>query len=161
MLRGSLAALAVAALCVMPQIAAATDITPTEHPYDETQDAHATIANALTQAKAEHKRVLLDFGGNWCLDCKILAAVMEKPDVKPVLDKSYIQVSVDIGRYTKNMDILKSYGVTARGAPTVLVLDADGKLLNATDAQELTDARSMTAEGIADYLKRWVVTPGS
>lgn len=131
------------------------------HPYDEDADAHAQVAAALAAAKLNGKRVLLDFGGNWCLDCKILAAVMAKPDVRLFLDQHYVEVSIDIGRYTKNMDISKAYGVKTKGVPTVLVLDADGRLLNATNSQDLADARSMSAEGIAAYLKLWAATPGS
>jgi thioredoxin 1 len=30
------------------------------------------IAAALKSAAASHKRVILDFGGNWCTDCHVL-----------------------------------------------------------------------------------------
>jgi thiol:disulfide interchange protein len=155
------ALIAALTLGLAPALGHATDITPLDHPYDETLDAHAAIAQAFVKARAENKRVLIDLGGNWCLDCKILAAVMAKPEVKPYLDSHYVEVSVDVGRYTRNMDIAKGYGVTVKGVPTVLVLDGDGRLLNATNSQDLTDARSMSVDGIAAYLRLWAVTPGS
>src|SRR5271156_3706747 len=34
--------------------------------YSETADPHADIRQALATAAREHKRVILDFGGNWC-----------------------------------------------------------------------------------------------
>mgnify|MGYP001601161800 FL=1 len=44
----------------------------TRHIYSETADPQADIAAALEQAKNEHKRVLIDFGGDWCPDCQML-----------------------------------------------------------------------------------------
>ena len=40
--------------------------------YSDTADAHHDIAQALVTAQHEHKRVILDFGGNWCIDCQVL-----------------------------------------------------------------------------------------
>jgi thioredoxin 1 len=38
--------------------------------YSATADAHADIAQAIRTATHEHKRIILDFGGNWCGDCR-------------------------------------------------------------------------------------------
>ena len=34
--------------------------------YSESADAHAEIKEALEKATAEHKRVIVVFGANWC-----------------------------------------------------------------------------------------------
>jgi thiol:disulfide interchange protein len=125
------------------------------HPYDEDADAHAQVAAALAAAKLDGKRVLIDLGGNWCLDCKVLAGLMAMEPVKHFVAEHYDVVSVDVGRYKKNMDIAADRGVTIKGVPTVLVLNADGSLVNATNSQDLTDARHMNPQGIADYLAQW------
>jgi len=130
--------------------------TPLPYPYDVDANAEAALKAALARAKAGHKRVLLDLGGNWCADCRILAALMQLPQMSAFMKAHYEVVTVDVGRYDRNMQIPARYGVPKLpGAPTVLVLDEHGKLLNAGHESALTDARSMTPQALADWLASW------
>ena len=61
--------------------------TPLPYPYDEMANADAAVDAAFARAKTNGKRVLVDLGGNWCPDCRILAGVMALPEVKPFLDE--------------------------------------------------------------------------
>ena len=79
-------ALALSVIAALPGLAATaphvsvtnlSDVSVPDRPFDENADANAAVANAFARAKAEHKRVLIDLGGNWCADCRILAGVME------------------------------------------------------------------------------------
>src|SRR5688572_26147747 len=63
--------------------------TPLPLPYDEKADAPARVAEAFARAKKNGKRVLIDFGGNWCPDCRILAGVLNLPEVKSYVAKHY------------------------------------------------------------------------
>src|SRR5690348_4124707 len=51
----------------------AISTTNIQHPYDEQANADQDISAALALAKTDNKYVLLDFGGNWCPDCIVLA----------------------------------------------------------------------------------------
>ena len=82
--------------------------TPLPLPYDETADAKAQVAAARARAKAQHKLLLIDLGGNWCLDCRLLAGTMELPELRSFLAKQYEIVTVDVGRFDKNLDIAAS-----------------------------------------------------
>ncbi|MBI1212732.1 MAG: thiol reductase thioredoxin [Alphaproteobacteria bacterium] len=143
-----------------PRISSVTDMaqleTPLPTPYDSRVDADAAVAATIARAKASGKRVLIDLGGNWCTDCRILAAVMELPELKAFVAEHYEVVEIDVGRMNKNMQIPARYGVTKlEGVPTVLIVEPDGKLINATNAADLADARSMNPQGIANWLARW------
>jgi len=143
-----------------PQMKSVTEMaqlaTPLPTPYDSRRNADADLAATIAKAKASGKRVLIDLGGNWCTDCRILAGVMELPELKPFIEEHYEVVSIDVGRMNKNMQIPARYGVTKLdGVPTVLIVDTNGKLLNATNAADLADARSMNPQGIANWLARW------
>ena len=76
---------------------------PLPLPYDEQADATKAVAAAKAKARAEHKLLLIDLGGNWCLDCRILAGTMNLPQVHQFVDKHYVEVTVDIGRFDKNL----------------------------------------------------------
>lgn len=138
-------------------VASLSDIVVPDRPYDESADADAAVTKAFARAKVEHKRVLIDLGGNWCADCRILAGVMALPEVKHLLDTHYVVVLVDVGRFNRNLQIPARFGITKRleGVPSVLVAEPDGRLLDAGHIAALDDARSMTPQAIADWLARW------
>jgi thiol-disulfide isomerase/thioredoxin len=132
------------------------DLPTPPYPYDEKADAEADVAAALKRAKKARKLTLIDFGGNWCADCRIFAGVIEQPDVKRWVDKHYEVVTVDVGRYNKNMQIPARYGVDKlKGVPSFLVVDGNGKLVNDGAFFALTDARHMTPQSIVDWLAQW------
>ena len=134
--------------------------TPLPYPYDETANATAAVDKALARAKASGKRVLIDMGGNWCGDCRILTATMDRPELKGFLDRHYETVLVDVGRFDKNLQIPAHYGVTdklAGGVPALLVVDPKtDRLLDADRISALEDARHMTPQSLADWLAQWV-----
>src|SRR5262249_53707867 len=94
--------------------------TPLPFPYDENADAAARLDKAFTSAKRSGKRVLIDFGGNWCPDCRILAGVMDLPEVKSYVARHFEVVSVDVGRFNRNLELAQRFGIPKlHGVPTV------------------------------------------
>lgn len=130
---------------------------PLPLPYDEAADAHAAVARATALAKRQHKLLLIDMGGNWCPDCRVLAGIMAVPEIKTFLDRRYVIVDVDVGRYDKNLDIADRYKAHYdRGAPAVLIVNPKtGRLINDGHTLALRDARHMTPQGLADWLAQW------
>jgi thiol:disulfide interchange protein len=121
--------------------------------YSETSDATADIAAALAQARREHKRVLLDFGGNWCGDCQVLDIYYHQSPNAELLAKNFVLVHVNIGHMDKNVDVAKKYNVPiTKGVPALAVIDAHGNLLYAEKPKEFERA---TPEEITAFLKRW------
>jgi thiol-disulfide isomerase/thioredoxin len=141
------------------QIAALAQLpTPLPYPYDEKADAGKAVAAARARAEAGGKLLLIDLGGNWCPDCRILAGVMALPQMKPFLNRHYVMVSVDVGRFDRNLQIPAHYGITKRleGVPSVLIVDPKSdRLLNSGHVSALADARSMTPQALADWLAQW------
>ncbi len=130
--------------------------TPLPLPYDPTADAKAQVAAAEAKARAEHKLLLLDLGGNWCPDCRILAGVMRLPEVAAFVNTHYVVLTVDVGRIDRNLDIPARWGVKkVEGVPNVLVIDPHGKLKDSGHTAALADARSMTPQALTDWLARW------
>jgi thiol:disulfide interchange protein len=132
--------------------------TPLPLPYDEAADAMRAVDRARARARMTHKLLLIDLGGNWCLDCRILAGTMDLPEVGAFLRRHYELVSVDVGRFDKNLAVPARYGITQRleGVPALLVVDPrTNRLINAGHVSALADARSMTPQALADWLAQW------
>lgn len=131
---------------------------PLPLPYDEKANADRQVAAAKARAAKEGKKLLLDLGGNWCPDCRVLAGVLHLPEVRAFIDKHYVLVMVDVGRFDKNAQVVRPYGVTSlKGVPALLVVDPKtNKLLNRDHLFALADARHMTPQALADWLAQWV-----
>lgn len=117
-----------------------------------------TTSRLPRRASAQDKKLLIDLGGNWCADCRILAGVFELPEVKAFLQRHYEVVTVDIGRLDKNQQIARYYGIDKlKGMPSLLVVDPrTDHLLNDGHLFALADARHMTPQALADWLAQWV-----
>ena len=121
--------------------------------YSDTANPTADIAAALAQAHREHKRVLLDFGGNWCGDCQLLDIYYRQSPNAQLLAKNFILVHVNIGHMDKNVDVAKKYNVPiTKGVPALAVIDANGKLLYSEREKEFEHT---TPEAITAFLNRW------
>jgi len=131
---------------------------PLPLPYDEKADATAQVAAARTRAKKSGKLLLIDLGGNWCPDCRVLAGIMDVPEIKGFVARHYEVVMVDIGRLDKNQQIPARYGIAKlKGVPALLIVNPrTGKLVNPDRIFALSDARHMTPQALADWLAQWV-----
>jgi thioredoxin-related protein len=140
---------------------------PPFHPnprlYNPFADAKAEIAEAVKQAHQDHKRILLVFGGNWCLDCHVLDYRFHQNAIRPLVENNFHVVHVDVEQYNKNLDIAARYHTSLkRGVPAIAVLSSDGKLLYAQSNGEFEKARELTPDDIIGFLNKWKPpAPGS
>ena len=126
---------------------------PTPPKPPEPKPAKPTPAKA---AKAHHKLLLVDFGGNWCPDCLMLAGIMEDPAAKAFVDAHYEVVLVDVGRFDENLAIPARYGIAkVTAVPAIVVVAPDGKILNRGKQFALSDANSMDPQAVLDQLAAW------
>lgn len=112
--------------------------------YNEQADARAELNLALASAQAKQKNVLVVFGANWCGDCLALNKKMSAGALAAHMDKRFVVLKVNVGRFDRNTDLAAQMGVPLKkGIPAVAVLKRDGELQSATGGGELADARSM------------------
>jgi thiol:disulfide interchange protein len=129
---------------------------PKKHIYSETADPKADISAALKQAKVEHKRVIMDFGGDWCGDCQVLDIYFHQAPNADLLEKDFVLVHVWIGHMDTNIDVAAKYGVPInKGVPALAVLAPDGKVLYSQATGEFRDMRHMDAASVTEFLNKW------
>lgn len=122
--------------------------------YHSGANAQEEIAQAVSAAGKENKRVILVFGANWCGDCYALDYGFHQPRIEPLLDSSFKVLHVDVGRFDKNLDLVKKYRVDLeKGIPSLAVLSPHGAVLY--DTSEFERARVMTEEDILQFLNTW------
>jgi protein disulfide-isomerase len=111
---------------------------------------------ALVTAKAENKRVLLDFtGSDWCGPCIALKKrVFSDPAFAEYAARNLVLVEVDFPNKKtlpdavkqQNQRLSRQFGIEDKGFPTIVVLGPDGKTLG-----ELSGYRG---EGAAEFIAK-------
>ena len=145
-----IALLSVLALPGTLMLAAVHDIYP-----DPAQASH-DLSAALKTAAATHKRILLDFGGNWCGDCQALDIYFHDPNNKPILDANFVLVHINVGHEDQNLALAKRYRIPLKkGVPALAVLSDQGALLYSQKTGEFEDMRQMQSSSVTSFLARW------
>lgn len=155
-----------AGLAAMAALAAASLRAEPEYPrmgpdiYDVQAGGSAQIAAALSRAAAEHKRVIVDLGANWCIWCRRLHSTFEgDPAVSRALRKDFIVVMVDANTrrgVKRNAEVIARYGdPTSHGIPVLVVLDSDGRQLATKDSGELEEGDAHSPAKITAFLASW------
>jgi len=124
--------------------------------YPDPGQAKGDLAAALKTAAASHKRVLIDFGGNWCGDCQVLDLYFHDPANLPILDANFVLVHINIGHMDENVDIAEKYEVPLhRGVPALAVLSDKGTLLYSQKGGEFEAMRRMESSAVTNFLVQW------
>jgi thiol:disulfide interchange protein len=137
-----------------PAVAALPDI------YPDPGRAKTDLAAALQTAAANHRRIIVDFGGNWCTDCHVLDSYLHDPANKPLLEADFLLVHVNIGQRDQNLDLADRYHIPLnKGVPALAVLDSDGKILYSQRTGEFEAMRHMQSSTVTEFLTRWKPAP--
>jgi thioredoxin 1 len=131
--------------------------------YPDPSQAKADLAAALKTAAGTHKRIIIDFGGNWCGDCQVLDIYFHNPKNRPILEANFVLVHINIGsQMEENTDIAEHYQVPLnKGVPALAVLSPEGKLLYSQRTGEFEKMHSMEASSVTQFLVQWKpVKPG-
>src|ERR1700733_2887039 len=143
-------------------LAAGTANSASREIYPDPGQARTDLAAALETAAVTHKRVLIDFGGNWCGDCQVLDIYFHNDANRPILESNFVLVHVNIGHMDENVEIAQQYKVPLdKGVPALAVLSENGKLLYSQQTGQFEAMRRMEPTAVTQFLVQWKpVKPG-
>ncbi|KWV91834.1 thioredoxin family protein [Erythrobacter sp. YT30] len=157
LLSGVFAAFILAGGVALTGMASPAHDYPEAESYVVSPNASANVDAALARAAKANKRVLLVMGANWCHDSRALAGWLATDRFEALIDAKYELVFVNVGMPQSgdghNLELAKRFGLQdLPGTPSVLVLSADGMLLNADTASTWRNAASREEDAIYDEL---------
>ena len=125
--------------------------------YNPAADARADIAAAVKQASAQHKNVLLQIGGNWCVWClRFNDLVTKDADLSKYLADNYVVLHVNWSPENKNEQVLASLGYPQRfGFPVFVVLDQQGNRLHTQNSGYLEEGKGHSKDKVMEFLQGW------
>ena len=101
-------------------------------PFDPHRNAEQDLLAAEKIAAAEHKRILLDFGANWCEPCVSLDRTLETdPELKRLLSAGFVvvRINIDLDRDSEGILAVRRLYPQFTLVPHLLVVAPDGRLL--------------------------------
>ncbi len=126
----------------------------TDLPYDEAGDAHRIVAVGRQKALEEGKFLMITFGANWCMDCRILYNNLRSHDVSQFTDGVFHFINVDVGKFNNNRDVALELGVDlARGIPVAVFFNPAGEKIGTTNDGQLEPARFYTSKQILKFVR--------
>jgi len=130
---------------------------PKSHLYDPTANAQSQIDSAIVRAKKEHKNILLQVGGNWCIWCtRFHNFVASNDTLRNLQDGNYISLHINFSPENKNEQLLASLGFPQRfGFPVFVILDERGTRIHTQNSGYLEEGKSYSSAKVAGFLEQW------
>jgi protein disulfide-isomerase len=136
------------------QLGCSKEASVANDPYDEAADAAADVEAAVAEARATGRLVLLNFGANWCPDCRAFSRAMEDPELAAIIDHRFVMAKIDVGNWDKNPGVVDDWdNPIAEGIPAVVVATPDGEILFATSRGQISSARTMGQREFAEFFR--------
>jgi thioredoxin-related protein len=134
-------------------VACAGDAAPAK--FDPARDPAADVAHAVALASSQHKRELVDVGGEWCSWCHIMDRFFETDrEARELRDRGFVLVKVNYSKDNTNAAFLGRWP-KIRGYPHLFVLGPDGALLHSQDTSELEAGNGYDRQKMLAFLRAW------
>jgi thiol-disulfide isomerase/thioredoxin len=134
---------------------------PTKPIFDPFADAAADVEAALKVARVTNKRVLIEFGANWCPECRELGVVLkENADVAAAVEQGFVLVLVDTGT-AAGQKLQERYVPPQRQWNSILhlaVLDPAGNVLVNDNTRAFQDGGDFVISTVKGFLAQWSST---
>lgn len=108
---------------------------------------HITLEKAKKQAKSSGKMIFIDVYTTWCGPCKEMARTTFQSDaLGKLFNKKFINIKLDAENDADGPMVSKNYSVSAY--PTLLFLNAEGKLVKKLVGKQSEEKLMSIAEGL-------------
>jgi len=135
--------------------AGAAETHPLPAAFDPARDPARDLDAALSIARATHRRVLVEVGGEWCTWCHIMDRFFAAhPELKRIRDANYVWLKVNFSKENRNAAFLARWPKIA-GYPQLFVLDAEGRMLQSQDSAPLEASKDYDPTAFREFLLSW------
>lgn len=129
-----------------------------EKPYHPEENAQAKINTLIKKAKKEHKNILIQAGGNWCVWClRFTHFIKTHSQLSKILNEHYLVYHLNWSRENKNEKIFERYGYPGKkyGYPVFIVLDKNGTQIHTQNSALLEEGKSYNPDKVKAFFKKW------
>jgi len=131
--------------------------TDSSHLYDPKANPEKDIAAAVKKAKAEHKFVMIQAGGNWCSWCLLFnKTVHEDKQLDSALNANFIVYHLNYSPENLNSAEFARLGYPQRfGFPVIIILDDKGNRIHTQQTDYLEQGKGYNKETVLEFFQNW------
>jgi thiol:disulfide interchange protein len=130
-------------------------------PLPEEELTTIRLDHALMTARAQRKYLMIEFGADWCDDCRVLAQNLADPTTRQYFERYFNLLQIDIGHSDRNFAAAQRVGLDlSHGIPAIVVFAPNGARIGATNKGELEPSRTYRPHQVFSFLKA-IVDRGS
>jgi thiol:disulfide interchange protein len=86
-----------------------------------------SVDDARQKAQGNHKFLMVEFGADWCNDCRQLSRQLLEPKIQATMAERFTVIHVDVGEFNRHLDIAGALGVDVnQGIPAAVFFEPDG-----------------------------------
>jgi thioredoxin-related protein len=126
--------------------------------YDIKADPVQQLNDAMKKAQSEHKHILFEIGGNWCVWCKRFNAfTTNDKEIDSVMNANFVVLHINYSKENKNLPFMRALEFPQRfGFPVFVIMDANGRRLHTQNSAYLEAKETYyDRQKIIDFLKDW------
>ena len=97
------------------------------------------LQRAKDEANSAGRILMVEFGADWCSDCRVLSAELEKDSYRQRLATGFVRYRVDVGEFDRNLDVAKSVGLNLSQIPTAVFFTPAGGRIERSGTSEILD----------------------
>jgi Thioredoxin-related protein len=127
-------------------------------PYHPEENAQKKLNELIKLAKASHKNIFIQAGGNWCIWClRFNYFVHNQPELNKILNKNYFYYHLNYSPENKNEAVFSKYVTKGKqyGYPFFIILSDKGELLCVQESGIFEAGKGYNAEKVKQFLLKW------
>ena len=143
------------AVLLSTSFAVAAAQSPITQRFDPARDPQRDLWAATDEARAQHKRILLDIGGEWCGWCRLLdRTIAGDLQLSEFVTSHFVIVKVNFSEENPNKEFLSCFPFIF-AYPHLFVLDSDGRLLHSQMTDVFETGGQLDAKRLLEFFQRW------
>ena len=144
-----------ALIAATPIVAADERIPDYSQHYDPERDPFADGRDAIANATATQRRVLIELGGNWCAWCKKLERfINSNKRVKKKLYDHFVVLKVNVSDENQNHEFLATFPKVT-GYPHFFITHSDGSVLTSKDTAGFLQEGEYSERRFLRFIDLW------
>ncbi len=123
--------------------------------YDPARDSFADFISAQSDASAENKLILIEFGGDWCIWCHRLDRFLsQQENVSKELSEVFVVLKVNVSDDNPNEKFIAQFSKIP-GYPHFIITDSKGKEIGMQNTGKLEEGKSYSVKKVKAFIVKW------
>ncbi len=126
--------------------------------FDPHRDPATDLLAALIRARREHKNIVLDVGGDWCVWCKRFEQfIASHPVLQSLCSQYYVTTRLYFGEGGEEMEFFRFFP-EIQSVPHLFIMNPKGEIICSQPTDPLEQGNSYNIDRVHLFFQTWINT---